>query len=106
MKVLHAFYELEMQRRESVQEFWRRATALRLDLADLGKKVDDMEFIVAVVRRLPSCYNVVVTTLETMDYSNGMGGLYEALERTERRIDDREEELMVLAASTSDKGGS
>jgi len=62
--LIYRFEEIEMLEDETFGEFYSKMSDLRNSMVSLGKTVSDVKLIRKILRSLPECFRIKVTTIE------------------------------------------
>jgi hypothetical protein len=62
--LISRFEEIKMLEDETLGEFYKRINDLRNSMVNLGKMVSDVKLIWKILRSLPKCFRIKVTTIE------------------------------------------
>jgi hypothetical protein len=62
--LISKFEEIKMLEEETFEEFYSKMSDLRNSMVSLGKLVSDVKLIRKILRSLPECFRIKVTTLE------------------------------------------
>jgi hypothetical protein len=61
--LISRFEEIKMLENETVSEFYTRINDLRNSMVSLGKRVSDVKLIKKILRSLPECFRIKVTSI-------------------------------------------
>jgi len=73
--LISRFEEIKMLDDETFEEFYSKMSDLRNLMVSLGKTVSDVKLIRKILRSLPECFRIKVTTIEEMKIEELVGSL-------------------------------
>jgi uncharacterized coiled-coil DUF342 family protein len=62
--LIYRFEEIKVLEDETFEEFYSKMSNLRNSMVSLGKSVSDVKLIRKILRSLPECFRIKVTTIE------------------------------------------
>jgi uncharacterized coiled-coil DUF342 family protein len=62
--LIYRFEEIKVLEDETFEEFYSKMSDLRNSMVSLGKSVSDVKLIRKILRSLPECFRIKVTTIE------------------------------------------
>jgi hypothetical protein len=62
--LISKFEEIKMLEEETFREFYTKISDLRNTMVSLGKSISDVKLIRKILRSLPECFRIKVTTIE------------------------------------------
>jgi hypothetical protein len=62
--LISKFEEIKMMEDETFEEFYSKMSDLRNPMVSLGKTVSDVKLIRKIIRSMPECFRIKVTTIE------------------------------------------
>jgi hypothetical protein len=62
--LISKFEEIKMLEDETLGEFYSKLSDLRNSMVSLGKTVSDVKLVRKILRSLPECFRIKVTTIE------------------------------------------
>jgi hypothetical protein len=61
--LISKFEEIKMLKEETFEEFYTKISDLRNSMVSLGKSISDVKLIRKILRSLPECFKIKVTTI-------------------------------------------